>query len=93
MMVWNTLVSRSATIASRPKVLRTTFMCALSATVRFTSTIESGQRITAPPVGARSPVSSIIATNGVPLFCRNFQPKRRQPIVVRHPKNCRAWPL
>jgi len=92
-MVWNNLVSQSVTLASRPRVLRTTFMCALSATVRFTSTIEAGQSITTPPVNARNPMVSIMPVDGVPLFCRNFRPKRPLPTVFRHPKNCRAWPL
>lgn len=93
MMVWNNLVSQSATLASRPRVLRTTFMCALSATVRFTSTIEAGLKITAPPVNAYNPVVSITTGDAVPLFCRNLRPKRPQPTVFLHPKNCRAWPL
>ncbi|WP_439400542.1 hypothetical protein ACRQ5Q_42010 (plasmid) [Bradyrhizobium sp. PMVTL-01] len=75
-MVWNNLVSQSATLASRPRVLRATFMCALSATVHFTSTIEAGQRITTPPVNAHNPMVSIMALDGVALLCRNFRPAR-----------------
>ncbi|MGY3235000.1 hypothetical protein ACVMAJ_001890 [Bradyrhizobium sp. USDA 4448] len=92
-MVWNILVSQSATLASRPRVLRTTFMCALSAAVRFASTIEAGQKITAPPVNAHNPTVSITTGDSVPLFCRNLRRKRSQPTVFLHQKNCRAWPL
>ncbi|SFJ53122.1 hypothetical protein SAMN05216525_12787 [Bradyrhizobium sp. Gha] len=93
MMVWNYLVSQSAILASRPRVLRTTFMCALSATVRFTSAIEEGQKIPAPSVDAQNPMVLITAADDVPLFCRSSRPTRPQPPVFLHPKNCRAWQL
>ena len=91
-MVWNNLVSQSAALA-RPRVLRTTFMCALSATVRFTSTIQEGQKIPTPPVGAQNPMVLITAAHDLPLFCRSLQPRRPQSPAFLHPKNCRAWPL
>ena len=93
MMVWNNLVSQSVTLASRPRVLRTTFMCALAAAVRFTLAIEERQNIPAASINVQNPMVSITAADGVPLFCRSLRPKPPPPTVFLHPKNCRAWPL
>jgi hypothetical protein len=92
MMVWKSFVSNSATLASRPRVLTTTFMCALSATVRLTSA-EEGPKIPAPPVRTYNPMVSVMTGDGAPIFCRSVRPKPAQPIVFRHPGGCRAWPL
>jgi hypothetical protein len=92
-MIWKQLVNQSATLASRPKVLTTTFMCALSATVRFASTGDEGTRILAQPTHTQNALVSIMTRDGVPIFCMGWRPKPPQPLVFQQPRGCRAWPL
>jgi hypothetical protein len=92
-MIWKNLVNQSATLASRPKVLSTTFMCALSATVRLASTGDEGARIAAQSVHTRDPMVSIMTRDSVPIFCLGWRPKPAQPLVFQSPNACRAWPL
>lgn len=92
-MAWKSFVSQSATLASRPRVLTTTFMCALSATVRFTSTPDEATRIPAHPAHMLNPMVSIMTRDGVPIFCRGWRLKPAQRTVFQSPSSCRAWPL
>jgi hypothetical protein len=92
-MAWKSIVSQSATLASRPRVLTTTFMCALSATVRLTSSADEATRIPVQPAHTHNPVVSIMTRDGVPIFCRGWRPKPAQPTVFPSPRSCRAWPL
>jgi hypothetical protein len=93
MMVLKSFVSHSAALASRPRILTTTFMCALSATVRFTSTADGGTKIPLEPAYTRNPVVSIMTGDDVPIFCRGWKPKPAQPIAFQIPGRCHAWPL
>jgi hypothetical protein len=92
-MIWKNLVNQSANLASRPKVLTTTFMCALSATIRFASTGDEGAKIPAQPAHMQNPLVSIMTRDGVPIFCMGWRPKPAQPLVFQRPRGCRAWPL
>jgi hypothetical protein len=92
-MIWKNLVNQSATLASRPKVLTTTFMCALSAAVRFASTEAEGTRIPAQPAHTHNAMVAIMTRDGVPIFCMGWRPKPAQPIAMLRPRGCRAWPL
>ena len=92
-MIWKQLVNQSATLASRPKVLTTTFMCALSATVRFASTGDEGTRILAQPTHTQNALVSIMTRDGVPIFCMGLEAEAPQPLVFQQPRGCRAWPL
>jgi hypothetical protein len=92
-MIWKNLVNQSAALASRPKVLTTTFMCALSATVRLASTGDERARIPAQPAHTQDPMVSIMTRDSVPIFCMGWSPKPAQPLVFQRPKACRAWPL
>lgn len=92
-MIWKQLVHQSATLASRPKVLTTTFMCALSATVRFASTGDEGAKIPEQPAHMQNPLVSIMTRDGVPIFCMAWRPMPAQPLVFQRPRACRAWPL
>ena len=92
-MIWKNLVSQSAILASRPRVLTATFMCALSATVRFASTGDEGTRIPPRPAHAQDPLVSIMTRDGVPIFCMGWRPKPAQSLVFQRPRGCRAWPL
>jgi hypothetical protein len=92
-MIWKNLVNQSATLASRPKILTTTFMCALSATIRFASTGDEGTRIPAQPAHTQNPLVSVTTRDGVPIFCMGWRPKPAQPLVFQRPRGCRAWPL
>jgi len=92
-MIWKNLVNRSASLASRPKVLTTTFMCALSATIRFASTVDQGAKIPAQPPHTQDPLVSIMTRNSVPIFCMGWRPKPARPQVFQRPRGCRAWPL
>ncbi len=91
-MAWKRFVGQSATLASRPRVLTATFMCALSATVRLTSTADQATRIPVP-AHMHNPMVSIMTRDGVPIFCRGRGSKPVQPTVFRRPRSCRAWPL
>ncbi|MGY3355019.1 hypothetical protein [Bradyrhizobium sp. 18] len=93
MMIWKNLVNQSATLASRPKVLTTTFMCALSATVRFASTGDEGAKIPVEPAHRQNPLVSIMTRDSVPIFCTGWRPKPARPLVFQRPRGCRAWPL
>jgi len=92
-MAWKSFVSQSATLASRQRVLTTTFMCALSATVRLTSTVGEATRMPAHPVHMLNPMASIMTRDSVPIFCRGWRPKPTQRTAFRSPTSCRAWPL
>jgi hypothetical protein len=92
-MIWKNLVNQSATLASRPKVITTTFMCALSATVRLASTVDEGTRIAAQPAHTQNPMVSIMTRDSVPIFCMGWRPRPAQPLVFPRPRGCRAWPL
>jgi hypothetical protein len=92
-MIWKNLANQSATLASRPRVLTATFMCALSATVRFASTEAEGARIPAPSAHTQDPLVSIMTRDDVPIFCLGWRPKAVQPLVLLRPSGCRAWPL
>jgi hypothetical protein len=93
MMVLWSFVSQSATLASRPRVLTTTFMCALSAAVRFASTVDEGTRMPAHPPHAQNAIAPIMTKDGVPIFCLGWGPKPAQPLALPRPRGCRAWPL
>jgi hypothetical protein len=92
-MVWKSFTSHAATLASRPRLVTTTFMCALSATVRLTSTADQGPKVPLQSVHARNPLVSIMTADGVPIFCRGTRPKPVQPTVFRGPRGCHIWPL
>ena len=92
-MTWKNLVNQSATLASRPKVLTTTFMCALSAAVRFASTVDEGTKIPAHPAHAQNAMAAIMTRDGAPIFCQGWRPKPAQPPALPRPRGCRAWPL
>jgi hypothetical protein len=93
MMAWKSFVNQSATLASRPRVLKTTFMCALSATVRLTSTADEATRIPPHLAHMLNPLVSIMTRDAVPIFCRGWRPKPAQPLVFQRPRDCRVWPL
>lgn len=90
-MIWKNLVNQSATLASRPRVLTTTFMCALSAAVRFAST--EGTRIPAQPAHTHNDMVGIMTRDGVPIFCMGWRSKPARPLALLRPRGCRAWPL
>lgn len=92
-MAWKSFVSQSATLASRPKVLTTTFMCALSATVRLTSTTGEATRIPVHPAHMLSSMSSIMIRDSVPIFCRGRRLTPARRAIFQSPPSCRAWPL
>lgn len=92
-MIWKNLVNQTATLASRPKILTTTFMCALSATIRLASTGDEGPRTPAQLTHMQNPLSLITTGDGVPIFCMGWRPKPAQPLVFPRPRGCRAWPL
>ena len=92
-MIWKNLVNQSLTRASRPKVLTTTFMCALSATIRLTSTADGGTKIPAPPAPMHNPLISSMIRDGAPIFCSGSKPTMAQRIVFHGPRGCRVWPL
>jgi len=92
-MAWKNFVSQSAKLASRPRILTTTFMCALSATIRFTSTADGGTKIPAQPAHMHNSLVSPMTGDGAPIFCRGWTPKPAQRIVFSSPSGCRAWPL
>ena len=92
-MIWKNLVNQSATLASRPKILTTTFMCALSATIRFASTGDEAAKIPAQPAHTQNPLVSIMTRDSVPIFCMGWRPKPARPLVFQRPRGCRAWPL
>lgn len=93
MMVLKSFISQSATLASRPRVLTTTFMCALSATVRLTSTADEGTKSPLQPVHAHNPIVLLMTEDDAPVFCRGWRPRAAQPTVFQMPRGCRAWPL
>jgi hypothetical protein len=92
-MVLKNFVSQSARLASRPRVLTTTFMCALSATIRLASTADEGAKRLPQPIHAHTLMVSLVTGDDVPIFCRNWKPKVARPIVFRMPRGCCAWPL
>jgi hypothetical protein len=93
MMVLKSFVSQSATLASRQRVVTTTFMCALSATVRLASIADEGTKIPSQPVHAHNLMVSIMSGDAEPIFCRGGRPKAAQAIVFQIPRGCHAWPL
>jgi hypothetical protein len=92
-MIWKTFVNQSAALASRLKVLTTTFMCALSAAVRFASIVDEGMKIPAHPAHAQNAIAAIMIGDGIPIFCLGWRPKPAQPLALPRPRGCRAWPL
>jgi hypothetical protein len=90
-MIWKNLISQSATLASRPKVLTTAFMCALSAAARLASTVDEGTKIPAHPAYAQNAMAPIMARDGAPIL--GLRPKPAQPPALPRPRGCRAWPL
>jgi len=89
MMVWKTFVSQTL-IASRSRVVATTFMYALSATVRFTTATGNETKILAQSVHRTNPMIFIMTRDGLPIFCNDRGPKSAQPIVFQSPGGFRT---
>lgn len=67
MMASKTLAGQGA-IASRSRVVATTFMCALSATVRFTTATGNEAKILGQSVHRSNPMTFIATRDGSPVF-------------------------
>jgi hypothetical protein len=80
MMIWKNFVSQPA-IASRSRVIATTFMYALSVTVRFTTATGNETKIPAQSVHRTNPLIFIMTGDGLPIYCKGQGPKSAQPTV------------
>jgi len=80
-----TLAGQGA-IASRSRVVATTFICALSVTVRFTTATGNERKIEAQSAHRSTPMTFNTTRNGAPILCRYREPKSAWPIVFQNPK-------
>jgi non-heme chloroperoxidase len=86
-MAWNTSFNRFAD-TSRRKVLATSFMSAISLTVRSTSVAGKETTTSTDPAQRNDPMTSVTTEDGVQIFYKDWGPKSAQAIVFHH-----GWPL
>jgi hypothetical protein len=79
-MAWKNFVSRPA-IASRSRAIATTFMYALSVTVRFTTATGNETKIPAQSAHRTNPLIFIMTGDGLPISCKDQGPKSAQSTV------------
>jgi len=89
MMALKTLAGQGA-IPVRSRLVATTFIYALSVTVRFTTATGNEAKIPAQSVHLGNPLTLITTRDGAPVFCRDREPTSAWPIVFQNPKFFRA---
>jgi hypothetical protein len=77
MMVWKALGQPA--IALRSRIVATTFIYALSVTVRFTTATGNEARIAAHAVHRSHPMVFLMTGDGLPIFCGDRRPKFALP--------------
>jgi hypothetical protein len=92
-MIRKKLGSQGTTFASHPRLLRATFICALSATVRLIPATEAGPKVPLLACPTHNPRVSIMTASDDPIFCRREPPICSKLTTLSEFKSCRAWPL